>query len=239
MPPGKSDHGLTRVEGDHPDVFPSGPNALVGVFVAIVQACFYAPSRPANIPWFWDTQPTPESDDSGDPEESGGRRLYVSEESLEYPDSRNVRPAVLVGRSDIQYVSLGASNIAEVDYPRMGQVLYCHSMLSIELACLAREQGESATLADVMASFLVGSGQEIREHFGLHSLGMPSISKTSPTRRFAGTTEFWETVVRVPVEAKYKWVKWPLAPVISEIFAHLKVNGEVRDLREVLQRPTT
>lgn len=241
MTPGTSDHGLARVEGQHPDVFPSSPNALLGVFVSIMQACFYAPSRPDHIPWFWDLGPTPTTDDSGSPDdeenEVHGRRLYVSTEALEYPDARNVRPAILVGRAEIQFISLGATNAVEVDFPRMGQVLYCHANVPITLACLSRDSGESATLADVVASFLIGSCQELREAFGLHGIGMPVISTTT-TRRFGAEAEFWETQVRVLVEVKYKWIKWPLAPVISEIVARLTANGEVRDLREVLQSST-
>lgn len=241
MLPGSADHELARVEGQHPDVFPSSPNALLGVFVAVMQSCFYAPHRPPNIPWFWDPGPTPTTDDSGDPDDEDnevhGRRLYVSVESLEYPDARNVRPAILVGRSEVTFISLGASNAVELDFPRMGQVLYCHANVPVTLACLSRDSGESATIADVVASFLIGSCQELRQAFGLHAIGMPVISTTT-NRRFGAEAEFWETQVRVLVELKFKWIKWPLAPVISEIVARLTANGEVRDLREVLQTTT-
>lgn len=237
--PGQPFLGLTRVDDQHPDIFPSSPNGLLGVFTAVLQARFYAPNDDG-LPWVWDPDPTPDRDDGGPlPGEENGpepRRIYIEPAWVEYPSGRNVRPALLVGRGTIQYIKIGAGNKAAHDYPRGGEVLMCHATVPVTVACLSRDQGESATLADVVASFIIASAQDIRPMFGIHSIEMPSIAETSVYKRTGADVEFWNTQVTFGVELKYKWWRWPVAPVLREIVAKLVTNGEVTDLREVLQR---
>lgn len=233
---------MTRVEDQHPDIFPSSPNGLLGVFTAVLQARFYDPNT-EGLPWVWDPDPTPDGDDAGPLPGSPGdatepRRIYIEPASIEYPKARNVRPALLVGRGTVQYVKLGAGNRVAHDYPRGGEALMCHATVPVTVACLSRDQGESATLADVVASFLIGSAADIRPMFGIHSIEMPTIAETSIYKRVSADVEFWNTQVIIGVEIQYKWWRWPLAPVIRQIAARLVTQGEVTDLREVLQRRT-
>lgn len=246
MEPGQPDHGFTRVEGQHPDVFPSSPNALIGVFVAVLQSRFHPPIRPENLPWDlpweWDIDPTPQSDDAGVlPDDTAAearplRRIYIESAFTEYPTARNIRPALLVSRGPVQLVRLGVGHRAAHDFPRGGEVLMCHGMTSVTVDCLSREDAESATLADVVASFFLASAPEIRSAFSIHGMEPPAIGETTPVRRTAGELESWSTKVTLSVEIQYKWWRWPLAPVIREIAARLSTNGEVVGLREVLQR---
>jgi hypothetical protein len=242
MEPGESDDHLTRVKGQHPDIFPSSPNALLAVFVAVLQSRFYAPVDPGDLPWVWTGDPIPDDDDSGSlpgdtaEERRAPRRIYITSAFNEYPSARNLKPALLVGRAAIQYVRLGVGNRAAHDFPRGGEVLVCHAMTNITVNCVSREDGESATLADVVASFFLGSAPEIRAEFGIHGIEPPVISETTVYRRSGANVESWGTTVSLPIEVQYKWWRYPLAPVIREFAARLRINGEATDLREVLQR---
>lgn len=232
---------MTRVVDQHPDIFPSSPNALIGVFTAVLQSRFFEQTE-APLPWIWDPDPTPEGDDAGalasdDPDAAPPpRRIYIERAAAEHPVARDVRPALLVGRGAIQYIQLGAGNRAHHDYPRSGEALMCHASVPITIACLSRDEGESGTLADVVASYLIGSATDICTAFAMHEISLPSIAEPAVYRRERAQVDFWNTQVVVTAQVRYKWWRWPLAPVIRDFVAHLKVNGEARDLREVLQR---
>lgn len=250
MTPGTSTTGLTRLDDQHPDVFPSSPNALLGVFTSVLQARFYTqagsldPASGADLalPWVWTADATPRDDGAGpsadeDPGEAQAqRRIYIEAGPLENPPARNLRPALIVDRGPIQLVSLGAGNRVHVEYPLRAEMLLCHGQVGIEVGCIARDSGESAALADIVASYLAGSTPDIRDVFGIHEIGLPQIGVTGPYARVPGELASWRTSVSFPVTIIYKWLRWPLAPVLREFAGKLRTEGEARDLREVLHR---
>ena len=244
MTPGHSTSGATRLDDHHPDVFPSSPTALVSVFAAALQARFYEQGGDPPLPWFWDGAPTPTDDDAGGlpgdtPEEARpGRRIYIESGPLDQPLARNVRPALIVMRGPIQYVTLGVGRGPVINYPTMGRLLYCHGRTSIAVSCVSRESGESGTLADVVASYLYASAAELRAEFGIHDIGDPVVLPPETYARAEGAVPAWNTEVRIPVEVIYRWYKWPLAPMIREFRMRLESNGQATDMREVLQRRT-
>lgn len=244
MGPGHSTTGRTRLDDQHPDVFPSSPTALVAVFVAALQARFYDRLGDPPLPWFWTADATPTDDSGGglqdEPPEDreAPRRIYIEKEVLDHPVGRDLRPALLVSRGTIQYTTIGVGRSAVVDYPRMGRLMLCHGHTSVGVSCVSREVGESETLADIVASFLYASAAELREEFGIHHIGDPVVAPPAPYARAQGAVPAWDTQVQVPVEIYYRWFKWPLAPVIREFRLRLEAQGDARDLREVLQHRT-
>lgn len=239
MNPGHSTVGQTRVDDQHPDIWPSSPNALVAVFSAILQARFFEQGGEHPLPWFWSADPTPTDDAGGDLDtdtaETAGRRIYIESGPLDQPLARNVRPALIVTRGAIQYKTLGVGRSAVIDYPRMGRLLYCHGASSISIQCISREAGESQTLADVVASFFYASAAEIRAEFGIHDIGDPVIAPPTPYARASGEIPAWSTEVGVPVEIIYRWYKWPLAPILRRFRIHMELNGEPAELRDLIQ----
>lgn len=231
MRPAGPDGGFLRAEGQHPDVFPGSPDAILGVFLAVLQARFYDTYDP--LPWMWSPDPTPDTDDNGSPDTP--RRIYIEREGASYPDARNVRPALLVGRGVIQYSRIGAGHRAVHDYPRGGEMLVCHANTVVRVACLSREDGESAVLADTVASFFLASAPEIRAAFQIIGIEPPQIGETSLRRFGQNDIEFHETQVGIPIEFNHKWYRWPLAPVLREARLHLDTNGVITSLRDVLQ----
>lgn len=250
MDPGTSTTGLTRLDDQHPDVFPSSPNALLAVFTSVLQSRFYA--QPGSLdphsgedlalPWVWVPDSTPREDGAGPSadenpgEEQAQRRIYIEAGPLENPPARNLRPALIVDRGPIQLTSLGTGNRVHVEYPLRAEMLLCHGQVGIEVGCVARDSGESAALADIVASYVAGSTPDIRAIFGIHEIGLPQIGVTAPYTRVAGELTSWRTAVSFPVTIIYKWLRWPLAPILREFAGKLRTNGEAVDLREVLPR---
>lgn len=242
---GTSTLGRTRLDDQHPDIFPSSPGAVVACFVAALQARFYSPNGLlGDLPWVWDPDPTPVLDGggslSGDTTETrqAPRRLYVEKASTQFPDAHDVRPALLVKRGRIAYQRVGLGHVAYEDWPRGGQRLFCHAQVPISIDCLSRDDGECEVLADVVASFLIGSGDDLCRTFGLHGIEPPEIGETTIYRRQEASVEFWNTPVVALVEMRYSWHRWPIAPVLSAFVAELTTNGAPTELRDLLQRRT-
>lgn len=236
-------NGFTRAEGQHPDVFPSSPSGVKGVFIAALQSRFYPPHNPEqSMPWVWNPDPTPDEDGGGplpfgaEGEAEPARRIYIGGGGRQYNTARNVLPALLVSRGRVEHISIGVGNIAAHDYPRNGEVIVHHAKLPILVDCLSREEEESETIADVVASFIVANDKALRSAFGLHGIGMPGVDPASIFKLTGGNEEAWSTRVTFEVEVQYKFWRWPLAPVFREVRAHLETNGEIRDLTELLQR---
>lgn len=240
MTPGASFNGLPRLADQHPDVFPGSPTALLAVFCAIIQARFYRQGGVPELPWFWSADGTPRTDDSGglpsDPpgESPDGRRIEIAPATQEHPDQRGNYPALLIGRGPLAYQTIGVRRTVHEEHPFRAQMLMCHASTAITIQCLSRNDGESANLADVVASYLYGSTQEIRAEFGIYNIGDPVIGTTDIYRRLDNEVHAWRTDVRVDVTIAYKWYKHPLAPLLREFRSKMFANGEVRDLRAVL-----
>lgn len=240
MTPGESFHGLPRLADQHPDVFPGSPTALIAVFCAIVQARFYRQGGAPPLPWFWSMDGTPREDDSGGlpgdaPKDAReGRRIEIAPATQEHPDQRNNYPALLVSRSPIVYRSLGTRRTVHEEHPFRAQMLMCHASTNINIQCLSRNDGESANLADLVASYLYGSTQELTEEFNIYNIGDPVIGVTDIYKRLGNEVHAWRTDVQVEVTIAYKWYKYPLAPILREFRARLSARDETRDLRAVL-----
>lgn len=240
MTPGESFHGLPRLADQHPDVFPGSPTALIAVFCAIVQARFYRQGGAPPLPWFWSMDGTPREDDSGGlpgdtPEDAReGRRIEIAPATQEHPDQRNNYPALLVSRSPLVYRSLGTRRTVHEEHPFRAQMLMCHATTNITIQCLSRNDGESANLADLVASYLYGSTQELTEEFNIYNIGDPIIGVTDIYKRLGNEVHAWRTDVQVEVTIAYKWYKYPLAPILREFRARLSARDETRDLRAVL-----
>jgi len=134
----------------------------------------------------------------------------------------------------LAYQTIGVRRTVHEEHPFRAQMLMCHASTAITIQCLSRNDGESANLADVVASYLYGSTQEIRAEFGIYNIGDPVIGTTDIYRRLDNEVHAWRTDVRVDVTIAYKWYKHPLAPLLREFRSKMFANGEVRDLRAVL-----
>ncbi len=215
---------LPAIEGDHPDVFPGSVLALVGCFVAATQARF-SQDNTYGLPWAWKDDPTP-----GTSEENtldAPRTIYIESAYNEDPDARDPRPAILVGNGGTQFIQLWIGNTASYHQPTATKVIIVHAITEIRFECLSNKRGESMQLAQMMADFITGSKDDLREAFCLHNITPVQISECSLQRASSSSVEHWSTTVAMQVQGKLMYLHWPIAPVLAEIVARFSAapNG--------------
>lgn len=209
-------HGTPRVEDQHGDVFPGSPMAVVAVFVNCLQARFSGDNA-EGLPYVW----TPDAQ----PEESGGAvKLYIESQYTEEPDARNRAPSLLVEKGATQLNKIVVGHRADVHTPMMLESFVAWAYVPVSILCVANSRGTSATLADIVFGFLAGSTNHIREAFGIHEISAPTISETAPYRQSSDNLEVWNTTVSVITMIKYTWTTKPIAPVLREIAAKMRVG---------------
>ena len=216
---------MARAPGQHPDVYPGSPSGLIGVFVALLRTRFTSEfsQGPLALPWYWSPDATPTNDDGGplpcDPPGTSppGRRIAIEKQSQEYPDAKDTRPGLFVGRSVMNYTSQGVTNKIEQTYPTMADVMSAIVGFPLSVNCCSREEGENDTLADTVASFLFASQDEICELFHLTHAQPPQIGEPEIVRRAPGNVEFHRTTVSMYFETKITWRRWPIAPRLNDI----------------------
>lgn len=219
----KSFKGLPLIDGQHKDVFPGSPMALVGLFTEVIRARF-RDDNAVGLPWIWRPDPTPLPDETG--EEDAPRTLYIESQYTEEPDARNFRPAILVEKEDTQLLKLWLGNRAAIDVPTRLQVFIAHALTPISILCLSTARGESANLGDLTFAHIVTCRDEIRATFGIHDIMPPVLGKTTIYRRNPNENETWSTPVGFQVQYKFLWRTWPVAPVLQDINARILAAGD-------------
>lgn len=212
--------GLPKIDGQHHDIFPGSPMAIVGVFTEVIRARFRADNA-EGLPWIWHEDPTPLSNENNTPDtEPNGvpRTIYIESQYTEDNDARNFRPAILIEKEDTQALKLVLGNRAAVDMPSGLQVFWTHVICPISVLCLSNKRGESGNLGDVVFAFLQATRNEIREVFNLHDISPPTLGKTTIYRRSTNENETWSTPVSITTQFKFLWRTRPIAPLLQEIY---------------------
>lgn len=214
---------MPLLEDHQPDVYPASPMALVGVFVAIMQERFSG-SNEEGLPWYWDPDPTPRIDEEGD--ERSPRKIYIASQFSEFPEGRDVLPAILVDKDDTVFLKQWFGHRAHTDTKTRTDVFLAHAQVPISILCNAENRGESALLGDVVAMHILSGTNAMRETFGFHEVTSPILGKTQVMRRSSAQIESWTTPVNFMVQAKFMWRTQPFAPVLSQIVTRITASGD-------------
>jgi len=215
--------GVTRVEGQQEDVFPSSPMALVAVFTDVLRARFSG-NNALGGPYVWspDSQPT-----DIDPEatETPQTKLYIESQYTEEPDARDRAPGIFIDKGATQVMKVGLGHRVDIDIPSMTEVFEAWADVPIMLMCVARERGTSATIADHVFMFILASNNHIREAFGIHDISPPTLDATQVYRQSTAAPETWVTNVTIMVKIKFAWRTRPIAPILKQIAANYRFGS--------------
>jgi hypothetical protein len=211
--------GTARVDDQHSDIFPGSPMALVAVLTNCLQARFSG-SNALDNPYIWaaDAQPL-------NPE-TGQTRIYIESQYTDEPDARDRTPSLLVEKGVTQPQQVAVGHRADIDLPSMTELFIAWANVPLSVLCIGRTRGVSATLADVVFAFLLGSRNHIREAFSIHDITAPTLSDTQPYRPTSSNVESWVTTVTLTTMIKFAWRTRPIAPLLKEIAAKMNFGNE-------------
>ncbi len=212
------DKNMARVEGAQEDIFYGSTLGVLGVLVEVIRARFRGAN--VNIPWFWDADPTPGDEETNEP--SAPRKLYIESAYLEFPDGRNVRPAILVDAAEVVPFKDSVGNFAGADLPVQLMGYYSRNRITMEVLVIAETRGECMVLADHVRAHLLATRQLVRRFFQIHELTEPVQGRTQPYRR---DKDIWETQLNFYVEIEMRWLTAPIAPLLQEIKMRLTQAG--------------
>ena len=211
-------YGTPRLEGQHPDVFPGSPLALIAIFVETVRLRF-SQDNGRKLPYYWDEDPTPRPGEENTDE--APRKILIESQYLQHPDARDYRPAIFVERGDMPFSKIAVGNRAEYDAPSDMNVYVMHATTPISLLCVAKDRGESMSVGEIVAFYLAAILPELREAFGFQDASLPVLASTQVYRRSSNDIEEWVTPVTLQVTCKHIWREAVIAPRLREIRLNL------------------
>ena len=104
---------LPRLTGEHKDILPGTPLAVIGVWLQALRYRFNDhPGEP--LPWVWSPDLKPDDDEDGQPRDEGGepRKLMIEAAFNVEKTARNYRPAIYVDRGAITPMKHHVDNFA-------------------------------------------------------------------------------------------------------------------------------
>lgn len=221
--------GSTRLEGQHPDVFPGSPLALIAILVEVLRERFRGDNA-RGLPFYWEDDPTQRLDEEHT--DDSPRKISIESQYLQHPDGRDFRPALLVERGETVFQQLVMGNRAEHDIPTSADLYVTRGITPMSVQCVSTTRGESANLGDIVGFYLLATQRPIIDAFGLVDLSSPVISATQVWQHSPSDTPEWSTTVTLQVTAKYIWRTIEIAPKLREISATLKgINAGTITLR--------
>jgi hypothetical protein len=215
-------YGTPRIDGQHPDVFPGSPLALIAVFVETIRLRFSQDNQ-FRLPYYWTQDPTPTADEQHT--DDSPRKILIESQNLQNPDARDFRPAIFVERGDMPFSKIVVGNRAEYDEKTDSNLYVMHATTPISALCVAKDRGESMSIGEIVAFYLASLLPELRETFGFQDATLPVLASTQVYRRSSNDIEEWVTPVTLQVTCKHIWRETVIAPKLREIRLQLGLTA--------------
>jgi hypothetical protein len=212
---------IPRLEGEHPDILPNSPLAVIGLFIFAVRSRFDPNFVKEEMPWIWVPNLNPEED------YEGPSRLYITSMYNVEDLVRNYYPAIYIGRAGgpVSPNKVTIANRAGVYLPTQLIAYHCMCQMPLVIECRAENMAESANLAEVVWCYLLSSVQILRKDFGLHDITVPFLG--DPVEQTLDK-KIWVTTVQTSVTFDMRWCTEPIAARLQEIT--LKITNKDTDI---------
>lgn len=207
-------YGTPRLDGQHPDVFPGSPLALIAVFVETIRLRF-SQDNAYKLPYYWEQDPTPRPEEENT--DDSPRKILIESQYLQYPDARDFRPAIFVERGDTPFSKIVVGNRAEYSAAEDANLYIMHATTPISALCVSKDRGESMSIGDIVSFYLASLLPELRATFGFQDATMPVLGATQVYRRSSNDIEEWVTPVTLQITCKHIWREQVIAPKLREI----------------------
>lgn len=215
-------YGTPRLEGQHPDVFPGSPLALIAIFVEVIRLRF-SQDNAYKLPYYWSPDPSPEPDEENT--DDSPRKILIESQYLQHPDARDYRPAIFVERGDMAFSKIVVGNRGAYSEALDANVYVMHATTPISVLCVTKDRGESMSIAEMVTFYLASLLPELRETFGFQDASLPVLAGTQVYRRSSNDIEEWVTPVNLQITCKHIWREAVIAPKLQEIRMQLGLNA--------------
>jgi len=207
-----------RMPGQHADVMPSSPTAIVAVFTEIIRERF----RLANgLPWYWSENAT--SVDTETNEIDAPKKILIEPAFSVHSEIRNYRPAIHVDKGETTMEKVAIANMAGKHLPSGLTGYYALATMPIDIEIVSDQKGESATIADTVWFYIIAGQTLIKQTFNIHELTPPTLGRTLPGEK---DKEEWSTHVSFQIQTHIRWITKPIAPLLQGIVARFHDSGD-------------
>lgn len=228
---GQAGNALPRLDGEGADIVPGSMLAVVGLFVFALQSRF-AFSEVEPLPWAWSSTLKPSDTEDGTPLPEGSpRRLYIGSAYNIEANTRNYRPAIIVGRSgDVTVAKVVIDNYLGGIQQTGAKAHHIMATMPLMIYCESETPGESSTIGEAVWVFLLATRDIYRKDFGFHELSEPTLGDTVPAKK---DKEVWVTPVSFYVTYDIRWGTVPIAPRLRELVVNL-IQRRKEPLEDIL-----
>lgn len=202
--------------GQHRDILPGSPSAILAIFTEIVRERF----RPGNdLPWEWDGSVTPKQGALNTA--ASPRKILIESAFSELSEVRNFRPAIYVDKGPTQTGKIVTGNFADQHLPTGKRTFFAQSRIPITISCESARKGESGTLADTVWFYLLGALEPICATFDFHELTPPQLGGTVQIEK---DKPGWVTQIMFAVTTNIRWTTTPIGPVLQQIKTNISIT---------------
>jgi len=234
---------LPRLKGEAADVAPGTPLAVIGLWMAALQARFSPNNLGANLgvgvegtgtntfenetnteplPWLWDGNLKP-ADECVDPQVEGPTPLLIDAAFNTDRSARNYRPAIYVDRGEVVVQKLVTDNKAGVELPTSEKGYWTLAHMPIIFECEAEGVAESSLIADTAWFFILATRDIFKESFGFYDITEPMLGKTTKLKT---DRETWMTPVHFAVQIELRWGTRKISPILRELGVRIRKMGD-------------
>lgn len=236
-------YALPRLKGEAADVAPGTPLAVIGLWMAALQARFSPDNLGANLgvgvegtgkntfedeenteplPWLWDGSLQP-NDECQDPDAEGPTKLLIDAAFNTDRSARNYRPAIYVDRGEVVVVKSVIDNKAGVELPTAEKGYWALANMPISFECEAEGVAESSLIADTAWFFILATRDIFKESFGFYDITEPMLGKTT---KLETDKETWMTPVHFAVQIELRWGTRKISPILREMGVRIRKMGD-------------
>ncbi len=235
---------LPRLKNEAADVAPGTPLAVIGLWMAALQARFDPSNLGANLgqgvegtgnntfseeenveplPWMWDGNLQPGDECTTPPEDTGPTRLLIDAAFNTDRSARNYRPAVYIDRGDVTVQKIVTDNKAGVELPTSEKGYWTLANMPISIECEAEGVAESSLIADTVWFFILATRDIFKESFGFYDITEPMLGRTI---KHETDKEVWITPVHFAVTIELRWGTRKISPILREMGLRIQKSGE-------------
>lgn len=211
-----------RLQGEHQDIMPGTPLAVLGVWLAALRYRFND-NQGEPLPWVYNSDLRPEDDENAQPrneEEGEPRKLLIEAAFHTEKEVRNYRPAIYVDRGTITPMKHHVDNFVGKYIPTGYKAYHAMANMPITFLVDSESAGECSLIADTAWFFVLATRDIFRKDFGFHEISNPTMGPTQPQP--AQDKTVWQTSIEFNVQFDLRWTTKPVAPFLRDI--NLAIN---------------